>query len=358
MGWLNSRGLSEVIVSLIVITLSIVAIVIVWVVVNNLISSGSAEIDVGKFTLDMKIKSVVSKPDGVDVTVKRESGIGEVSAIKFFFSDGITAQGFQEATAIKELDEETFHLNYSGIIKKVSIAPVLGSGSNAQTIDVKDSIDESTPFMAGVKKLDGLVSWWRFEGNVNDEKGINNGVNNGATLTTGKFGQGYNFIQDTDVITVTDTPSLRLENSNMTIIAWINIVDNNTMSYILSKQPYIGNGYGLGISSTPKYFFKIGDNLAMAGINALPKNNWIHLVGSRSVIPGVKNSTKVYLNGNLDKEVFTILSSALTTGDDLIIGNENVYGSSAFNGTIDEVMIFNRSLSDDEIKAMYNMNLG
>ena len=39
MGWFNKRGLSEVIVSLIVISLSIVAIVLVWVVVNNLISS-------------------------------------------------------------------------------------------------------------------------------------------------------------------------------------------------------------------------------------------------------------------------------------------------------------------------------
>ena len=44
---------------------------------------------------------------------------------------------------------------------------------------------------------DGLVGWWPFNGNANDESGNNNhGIVNGATLSTDRFGQtnkAYNF---------------------------------------------------------------------------------------------------------------------------------------------------------------------
>ena len=65
----------------------------------------------------------------------------------------------------------------------------------------------------------GLVGWWPFNGNANDESGNgNNGTVNGATLTTDRFGnvnKSYNFDGNDDIV----IPAIS-QNSNWTICFW------------------------------------------------------------------------------------------------------------------------------------------
>lgn len=89
----------------------------------------------------------------------------------------------------------------------------------------------------------GLVGWWPFNGNANDESGNgNNGTVNGATLTTDRFGQvgkAYSFDGVSAFINVLNSTSLQFNNS-LTISTWFNTntippAQTNSASYILSK---------------------------------------------------------------------------------------------------------------------------
>jgi hypothetical protein len=57
----------------------------------------------------------------------------------------------------------------------------------------------------------GMVGWWPFNGNANDESGNgNNGTVNGATLTTDRFGnanQAYSFDGVDDYIKIQNSPN-------------------------------------------------------------------------------------------------------------------------------------------------------
>ena len=66
---------------------------------------------------------------------------------------------------------------------------------------------------------------------------------------------------------------------------------------------------------------------------------------------------KIYINGSLDASAPISISSS---ADSLYIGMDYGDHSDAryFNGEIDNVMIFNRVLSDGEVDALYNGGAG
>ena len=72
----------------------------------------------------------------------------------------------------------------------------------------------------------GLVGWWPFNGNANDESGNgNNGMVNGATLTSdrcGNISSAYFLDGINDYIEVIDNNSLDI-NGDISISVWINL---------------------------------------------------------------------------------------------------------------------------------------
>jgi hypothetical protein len=91
----------------------------------------------------------------------------------------------------------------------------------------------------------GLVGYWPFNGNANDESGNgNNGVVNGASLTTDRFGNAnsaYSFNGSSNYIQISDASALRLSETDYTISVWINEVGLSAIEHqaIISKRnPY------------------------------------------------------------------------------------------------------------------------
>ncbi|RKY55315.1 MAG: hypothetical protein DRP89_03575, partial [Candidatus Neomarinimicrobiota bacterium] len=70
----------------------------------------------------------------------------------------------------------------------------------------------------------GLVAYYPFNGNANDESGNgNDGTVNGATLTTDRFGNensAYSFDGVDDYIMVQDSPELQFGTNDFTIALW------------------------------------------------------------------------------------------------------------------------------------------
>jgi hypothetical protein len=225
---------------------------------------------------------------------------------------------------------------------------------------------------------DGLVGWWPFNGNANDESGNgNDGTVNGATLTEDRFGisnSSYSFDGISNFIQTADSPSLSFI-EDFTISAWIK-QSTTTTNYntILNKR--LGGNWSYNLS--------ISNILGGSGeeINKLisgRRNNdgaqteyrfsntptsfdaWQHML----VV--VKNDTlKFYLDGADAGYIngyngaggyvpfgnsFSIPMINQPVG--ITIGDCNCGGSEHMNGLIDDVALYNRALNEQEIQNLY-----
>lgn len=140
----NHRGLSAIVTTLIIILLAIVAVGAVWVVISNVISEGSGDINLERFTLDIAIKSAYVDGSDIGVKIRRSAGKGEIKGLNFVFSDGSDSIVIRRDIVLKELEERTFIFNsteIAGIVAgdTVSIAPIFDSSGSEKTGEVTDT---------------------------------------------------------------------------------------------------------------------------------------------------------------------------------------------------------------------------
>ena len=143
----SKKGLSTIVVTLILIVLSLVAVGVVWVVVSNLLNTGTqqASFQFGTLFLNLKIEKVLVDSSGnYQITVSRGTGQGDLTGVDFVFSDGKDSQVIKESTSLQELGSQTFTFSPSDLgsitfVKQIDLAPVLSSGGNEQIGSKVDS---------------------------------------------------------------------------------------------------------------------------------------------------------------------------------------------------------------------------
>jgi opacity protein-like surface antigen len=210
----------------------------------------------------------------------------------------------------------------------------------------------------------GLVGWWPFNGNANDESGNgNNGTVNGATLSADRFGnvnKSFSFNGSNNSIIVPDNQLLRPQ--SISISVWV--LSNNLTSdgCIISKtQPGTAQGeqYIIGHDITGKANFQIKKNSnCSSGINwqylytpqsTISNNIWEHIVCTYDGI------TMKFYNNNILVSSFIPTAGSIDncSGGSLNIGRfwQTQYH---YNGKIDDIGIWNRALTPQEISDLYN----
>ena len=101
----NRKGLSAVVTNLIIILLVIVAVGIVWVVVNNLIQDTSEGISLKKITIGLDISNVAFDGSNINVTIQRSSGAGNLTGVKILIYNAAgDSQAYEEVTSLGELN--------------------------------------------------------------------------------------------------------------------------------------------------------------------------------------------------------------------------------------------------------------
>ena len=134
---MEKRGLSAIIATLIIILLTLVAVGVIWVVVQNLLRSGAEQIELGQYTLDLEIKSVQITGENVTVVVKRNAGEGEFIGMNFIFSNGTDSEIIRENTSLNKLDTKTFTFILTKIstltLKTVSVVPIYKTSSGKES---------------------------------------------------------------------------------------------------------------------------------------------------------------------------------------------------------------------------------
>ena len=208
----------------------------------------------------------------------------------------------------------------------------------------------------------GLVGYWPFNGNAQDESGnLNHGTVNGATLTSDRNGvanKAYSFDGSSSFIDCGNSSTISTP-INFTFSVWINpssVVNRNSgtnINVILSKY-YDWNGYILGIVDEQGEI-RIHKNplTKNARTSKLSINNWVHLVAVKDDL-----TLKIYLNDILIQTTdITSFNPSMTSPRSLIFGkaswNSPPLSDGYFNGKIDDVAFFNRVLSQQEITALY-----
>jgi hypothetical protein len=202
-----------------------------------------------------------------------------------------------------------------------------------------------------------LVAHWTFdEGSgtiAYDSAGDNDGTIHNADWTTGQVGGALNFDGSGDYVEVPHDDSLNLVSAG-TVAAWVNLGSSHRQA-VVTKNPSKSSGnYFLFTSSADRMGIGItngnwggGGVIWVATPGEVITDEWVFYVGTFD-----SNSVKLYENGVLaDSKPNTILP--VTTGAPLYIGRWGNDADWDCEGSIDEVMIFNRALSGGEVEELY-----
>ncbi|MHC4659718.1 MAG: LamG domain-containing protein [Planctomycetota bacterium] len=175
----------------------------------------------------------------------------------------------------------------------------------------------------------------------------------GPELTEGIRGKAYYFDGAGDYINIGESESLDISGKEITVSTWIKAKRIDERQVIAAKNALGINSWILEINPVDFKEGTVNFYLDLYGIDgnfgsntAITVDTWYHVVG-------VYNGTerRIYVNGQFDAS--QVISREIPVNDQPVRiggwGTPDRY----FNGTIDEVALFNRALSASEIQQLY-----
>ncbi|MGK5093758.1 LamG domain-containing protein [Deltaproteobacteria bacterium TL4] len=252
------------------------------------------------------------------------------------------------------------------------------SGADAKELKVEDLDGDSKPDLiwrdsSGNLKYslqtgsvaiptEGLVAYYPFNGNANDESvNVNNGTVNGASLTADRYGtsnKAYSFDGVNDYIY---SPQIQVffSDESVTLSVWFNA--NKSGLVVTEIESAVGCHGGwcenlMAVSDSGMVYIKAVD-MQKVDLGIITFGTWHHAILRYS-----KSGLKLdgYLDGRLsasyttgDRKVPFEFSAPLYYGFGYGVPN-NVNFGDYFKGLIGDIRIYNRALSELEIQALYN----
>ena len=315
----------------------------IWCWVTNFFDASARDTCIAKY--GTQTQTCKDYDNGKTYNTKSNVLITEASGAKHWYNDACTA------------DNKKVYENYCD-----------GNNWKMETYACSDGCSNGACISSQVPTTEP-VAYYKFDGNANDAKGTNNGVVTGAALVdNGISGKAYEFDGNAGkYINVPISDTLKIT-SEITVSAWIKPKQAPTgVGRVIATTYYwnsdvtkqrgwlLGRGYG----SENYITFEIRDAsgaVAYALNNGFFANNlnkWTHVVG---VFKGGQ-FTRLYINGVLANEDTTSIPSAIAYQDNIPLrigsrADNTVQGM--WSGTIDEIRIYNKALTIDGIKAIYD----
>jgi len=213
----------------------------------------------------------------------------------------------------------------------------------------------------------GLVSWWPGDGDAQDIGAGHRGtLRNGTSFAPGMVGPAFSFDGIDDELQVPITADLQLTN-HMTVEGWIfrmRPLDSGLWQVIAStltqSAPSCTLGWMLFFDQDGRLGFSSGagrpcPKLEGTFAGRVPLDTWTHVAATVQ-----DTGSQRVLTLSIDGEVsarFTTMSSFVPSavGQNLSIGSQTdtVQSSRRFRGQVDELTLYNRALSQAEIRAIY-----
>ncbi|HOY30862.1 MAG TPA: CehA/McbA family metallohydrolase [Bacteroidales bacterium] len=247
---------------------------------------------------------------------------------------------------------------------------------NYQSICGNDSIYTLNlyvkPKPADLSSRDGLVAFYPFNNNASDESGHGiDGTVFGADPVADRYlnvNSAFSFDGYGDYIYFADTvPALLQIQNEITLSAWIYVTSYPSygdLGLIVGSQHdgYGGSGASLfldgrtnpdGQTAQPGHIhFQIGDGSwhVSNAKTPVPLNQWVHIVATRKA----NEDARIYYNG-VSQPISSVAWSGNVsyTGTYFAIGRQGDYTNRFFSGNIDDVRVFDRKISESEVRSLY-----
>ncbi|MEK6927925.1 MAG: LamG domain-containing protein, partial [Nanoarchaeota archaeon] len=233
--------------------------------------------------------------------------------------------------------------------------PADGVITNISNVFVNVSSSDNNTHYA-FNNFDGsLVGYWRGENNGSDESGYGNEGHWGATsaYSTGKFGNAFSFGGGAfDYLGIWDVSTYNSLVDNFTISVWSKGTNLNYYTMVVSKKAGNANqleGFEFYHNGDYEGLDFRGYGSSFERISLVLDTNWHHYVAVMN-----NGDVTIYYDGEFKTPTQEYTGGALSDGtDDIVIGSR-ISTQEGVTGLSDELIIFNRSLSLQEIKALYN----
>ena len=200
----------------------------------------------------------------------------------------------------------------------------------------------------------GLVAYYPFTGNANDQSGnANNGSVNGATLTTDRFGNSNSafYFNGSSNILVNNSSLLQIEDWSLS--AWYKTTGPLTgTGRITTKSLVGGTNYLCAMMSADTMNGSAwnGSSQIYTHDNTNTANDiWHHVVYTRNTTTNIYN---MYIDNVLKSTVNDAFGNLSNTAN-LFIGSSHI-NSQYWFGSLDDIRIYNRAIDSVEVNSLYN----
>lgn len=329
---------------------------------------GGAQYDIGPFEFtgtyvpplpDIEVPSIpsgltasASSPTEINLNWTASTDNMGVSGYKIYRDGSQVGVSYNSSYKDTELNPET---SYTYNVSAYDATGNESGKSNQASATTQEPINPTT----------GLMGYWTLNEGIGttaqDSSGNGNaGTINGATWTTGKIGGALSFNGSDDFVNLGNDLSLHV-NDNVSIVAWIKATPSSDTSWkriLTTSSQFVPDGYGMAYrpsdkkliggfgGSSPSGQYTYASNVEIAN------NIWTHV--AMTVSNG--NIIKIYINGTeATNSAQESTSITFDSGTGVYIGIRHNHSSShAFNGLIDEVRIYNMTLSASDVVSIYN----
>ncbi len=207
---------------------------------------------------------------------------------------------------------------------------------------------------------ENLVSWWPAEGNALDLISENNGELMGDTaFAVGAVGRAFSFDGSGDFVNMGDPfdGSLDMGTNDFTVVFWAKASSDGIMLGKGCPSCVNQQGYNVQIGDrVNSIYFSIdglpdGGQETIFGFSQANVNQWHHYAG----VFDRDGSLSMYVDGQLARSVDIRVEKGLVKVKDVpfLLGAGDVKVSNTFKGLLDEIALWKRTLSANEVQALY-----
>ena len=193
------------------------------------------------------------------------------------------------------------------------------------------------------------IATYQLDGNANDLSGNYSGTPTDVSYEVGEFDLAGVFNGSSSWIDLSDN-SFKL--STITVSAWFNSASTQNLQNIYSCYDYQGQSRGFNIRLQDNNLilfqtYKSNVNSSLFSSSQIQRNTWNHVA-----VVATQSSVSIYINGSLDNSGSIVGFDYFTTHP-FSIGRAAGEAEHYFDGSIDQVRIFNEALDGDDVAILF-----
>ena len=279
--------------------------------------------------------------------------INDIS-LGYYAMNGDKVQQYLEPVYIFDCDFERNGLTSSDKIYIPASSVLTGDSDGDRIVDSQDNCPTIANFdQADSESFVGMVSYWKCDeadgSTANDWVGQNHGTINGAQWTTGAL----EFDGLDDYVQTATSSSLNLNGQDVSISAWVEFQKLEGSYDGIYSYGSGGGWYTLYVSDANTAHMRVGSKFLNGDIE-LYEDQWYHLVG---VYDNAAGTITLYVNGVEDQTKDSVSWGSPISDTYAVIGAYRSLDREFINATINELAVYNRALSAEEIQQQYQNGL-